>query len=333
MAATRPLVVVTSEPDGPVVRHRVLAFRDALLAAGIAVEVAAWTKAWLARRRVLERAEAAGHALVLSRLLKPADVTRLRERTRRLLFDFDDALPFRDSARGASLSPTRAERFRAIVTAADAVSCGNATLAALAERLGPRPTVLPTVVAVPDGPPALEPPLHPPIIGWIGSRSTMPYLEAKNVELAALVAMGHPFRLRVIADGLPTMPPGIPMEEVRWTADGEEKALDGIHLGFAPLSDDRWTRGKCGLKVVQMLARGRPVVASAIGVQCEQVRHGTTGFLGATGAELVDGMIALLVDPARRRKMGEAARDDARERWSVAAWTPRVVEYFERALA
>lgn len=333
VARARTLVVVTSDPTGPVVRHRVLAFREAAARAGIAIEVAAWGKPWLERRKVLERAEAAGHALVLSRLLRPADVDRLRVRVRRLLFDFDDALPYRDSARGATPSRTRIERFGAIVRAADAVTAGNAYLAGLAERAGVRATVLPTVVEVPDGPPTPEPPVPPPVVGWIGARATLGYLEGATVELAALVAMGHPFRLRVVADAAPTMPPGIPVELVPWTAQGADAALDGIHVGVAPLPDDAWTRGKCGLKVLQMLARGRPVVASAVGVQSEQVRHGETGIVARGGAEMVEGLLLLLRDPTARRRMGEAAREDVRARWSVAAWRDRVVAAWSSALA
>ena len=81
--------------------------------------------------------------------------------------------------------------------------------------------------------------------------------------MAAVVAMGHPFRLKVISDAFPTMPPGISVDETRWSAATEDTVLDEIHIGLGPLPDDAWTRGKCGLKVIQMLARGRPVVASA----------------------------------------------------------------------
>ena len=118
------------------------------------------------------------------------------------------------------------------------------------------------------------------------------------------------------------MPPGIPVENVPWTPVVEAEALDGMHVGVAPLPDDAWTRGKCGLKVVQMLARGRPVVASPVGVQAEQVRHGETGFLASTSEELVDALTTLFADDALRARLGAAAREDARARWSVEAWAP-----------
>lgn len=334
MTATRrrTLVVIASDPVGAVARHRALAFRPALERAGVTLEVHGWTKSWLARRRVLARAEESGYALVLSRLLSVADVERLRIRVRRLLFDFDDALPLRDSAAGASPSRTRIERFRAVVAAADAVSCGNPYLAALAERAGARPVVLPTVVEVGAGPRRPEPATPPHVVGWIGSRATLPYVERATVELAAVVALGNPFRLRIVADGTPTMPPGIPVERVQWTEAGEDEAIDGFHVGIAPLPDDPWTRGKCGLKVLQMLGRGRPVVASAVGVQHDQVRDGVTGVLAATKERFVEGLVALLRDEGLRRRMGEAAREDVRARWSVSAWAPQVVAHLVGAL-
>jgi hypothetical protein len=331
--ARRTVLALSSEPEGPVVRHRALLWRDALAQAGIALEVCPWPKDWIGRRAALARAEEAGHAWVLSRLLRRADVTRLRARVRRLVFDFDDALPWRDSSRGADLSPTRLERFKAVAGAADLVIAGNEHLAQVASRMGVRARVIPTCVETPVGHAEPEPDLPPFVLGWIGSRATLPYLERVTVPLAAVVAMGSPFRLRVVADAFPTMPPGIPVEEVRWTAEGEGPALDGIHVGLAPLPDDAWTRGKCGLKVLQCMARGRPVVASAIGVQARQVQHGVTGMLARDDAAFVDGVLALLTDHALRRRMGAAAREEVRARWSEAAWRDRVVATLAEALA
>ncbi len=328
MTRPRLLVVLSSDPRGPVVRHRWRAYADALQAAGVVLEVTSWPKDRLGRRAALHRAEIADGVVVSSRLLTRPDVRRLRRRAHRLAFDFDDALPFRDSARGAEASPTRRRRFRAIVEASDAVFAGNAYLAALAREAGADPVVLPTTVDVPDAPagPPPEPPARPAVVGWIGSRSTLPYLEAEWVTLSAVVASGKALRLRVIADRAPSLPPGIAVEHVPWTEEGWRAALERTHLGFAPLPDDAWTRGKCGLKVLLSMSVGRPVVASAVGVQAEQVRHGETGWLAGSREELLSGLLLLLDDPEARRRMGAAALEDVRARWSVCAWAPRVVD-------
>jgi hypothetical protein len=333
MSPRRKLLALSSDPLGPVMRWRVLPFREALAERGVSLEVAAWPKNPFARGRVLRRAQAAGAVLVSSRLLNLRDLRRLRRRVGRLLFDFDDALPYRDSQRGATRSRTRDRRFRALVRAADAVSAGNDHLADLAREAGRGAVVLPTVVSVSPGPPTPEPAPPPHVLGWIGSRATEPYLRAKTVPLAAVVALGRPFRLRVVCDVPPLMPPGIPVEHVPWSPEIEEPALDGIQVGIAPLPDDPWTRGKCGLKVLQMLARGRPVVASPVGVQARQVRPGETGFLARTPEEWVHALTTLFSDGALRARLGAAAKEDVRARWSVEAWTEAWVRHVEEALA
>lgn len=324
----RLVAVLTSDPDGPVVRHRWLAFADALEASGVVLEVVAWPKAVEGRRQALHRIEVADGAIVSSRLLRVRDVRAIRRRTPRLAFDFDDALLYRDSSRDARPSRTRRRRFRAILRASDAVFAGNEYLAAIASRAGREARILPTTVDVPgaNAPAAPEPEEGPPIIGWIGSRSTLPYLDEQWVTLSAVVASGRPIRLRVIADAPPTMPPGIAVETIAWTPHGWRDALAGIHLGLAPLPDDAWTRGKCGLKVLQMMSVGRPVVASAVGVQRHQVRHGHTGFLATSQEQLFEGLLTLIDDADLRRRMGRQALEDVRREWSVGVWAPRVVE-------
>jgi len=333
MAAPRLLAVISSDPSGPVVRHRWRAYETHLARAGVVLEVVPWPKRWTERRFALQRASAADGVVLSSRLPTVRDTRRLRRRARRLAFDFDDALPYRDSKRGATPSRTRGRRFRAIVRHADRVIAGNAFLEGLAREAGGAAVVLPTTVRVPAGEAAPEPRGEPMIIGWIGSRATLPYLEARAVVLSALVGSGRVLRLRVIADAVPTFPPGIILEPVPWEAATWRDALSGIHFGLAPLPDDPWTRGKCGLKILQMLSLGRPVVASAVGVQAEQVRHGETGFLATDRASFLEGIVQLMDDPEARRRMGAAGREDVRAHWSVEAWAPRVVREVEALLA
>ena len=329
MSSPRLLVVLSSDPEGPVVRHRWRAFAPSLAAAGVVLEVVDWPKDVAGRRHALHRVETADGAVVSSRLLAVGDTRAVRRRVPRLAFDLDDALWYCDSAGGARSTYNRRRRFRHLVRRADLVLAGNATLAELVARAGGAATVVPTVVEVPPGEPTAEPSMPPPVLGWIGSRATIPYLEAELVPLSGVVASGHPFRLRVVADAPPTLPPGIAVEVVPWTLDGWRSALAEIHLGLAPLPDDPWTRGKCGLKVLQVMSVGRPVVASAVGVQREQVEHGVTGYLAETHEDFLDGMLSLLEDESRRLQMGRAALDAVRVKWSVEAWAPRLVEAVE----
>jgi len=62
--------------------------------------------------------------------------------------------------------------------------------------------------------------------------------------------------------------------------------------------------------IVEAMYFGRPVVATAVGGSPEAVEDGVTGLLvrkNDAGA-LADAIITLLRDPARRERMGAAAR-------------------------
>jgi glycosyltransferase involved in cell wall biosynthesis len=82
---------------------------------------------------------------------------------------------------------------------------------------------------------------------------------------------------------------------------------------------------------LEAMAAGRPVVASRQGGLAEIVRHGETGFLVAPGnkAELARQTRLLLDDPDQSRRMGEAGRRRARDRFSAAALAARYAEIYD----
>ena len=80
-------------------------------------------------------------SVILQRKLLPVwQLAILRRNARHLVFDFDDAVLFRDSySRRGPYSLVRQERFAATVRAADTVIAGNDFLADCALRAGRQP--------------------------------------------------------------------------------------------------------------------------------------------------------------------------------------------------
>jgi glycosyltransferase involved in cell wall biosynthesis len=79
--------------------------------------------------------------------------------------------------------------------------------------------------------------------------------------------------------------------------------------------------------VLEAMATGLPIVASGVGGIPELVDNGRTGLLVRPGdsRDLADRLCELMADPARAARLGEAARSEARSRYSF----DRMVAAFE----
>ncbi len=82
--------------------------------------------------------------------------------------------------------------------------------------------------------------------------------------------------------------------------------------------------------VLEALACGTPVVATAVGGIPEQIRDGATGLLTPAGdaQAMAEAINALLDDPARRETMGHAAAADARARFDRRRMVADYLEWF-----
>jgi glycosyltransferase involved in cell wall biosynthesis len=155
------------------------------------------------------------------------------------------------------------------------------------------------------------------VIGWTGTFSSRPYLDAIAPVLRKL-AGERDFKLRVIGNFDYALP-GVDLEVVRWTAEGEVADLQAIDIGVYPLPMEDWVGGKSGLKAITYMMMGLPCVASAVGTTPLIIRDGENGLLVRTDEEWFDALRRLLDDPALRRRLGEQARKDAVAKYSTDA--------------
>ena len=128
----------------------------------------------------------------------------------------------------------------------------------------------------------------------------------------------------------------MPVINVEWREEIEAQELAAGGIGVSWLPDDMWSRGKCGLKVLQYMAAGLPVIANPVGVQAEMVRHGESGYLASTPDEWSAAVGRLMHDPSLRRHMGEAGRRRVEQDFSVAAgaaWWIDVLETLRAGFA
>jgi glycosyltransferase involved in cell wall biosynthesis len=327
----RVVALVESE-DHVCCRYRLAAFRTAFAAAGHRLDLRPVPRTTFGRLSIGRDTSDADAVIVQRKLLPRWAIGLLRQRVRRLLFDFDDALWLRDSyAPHGFDDPKRLRRFRATVAACDLVIAGNDFLAAEARRhtAPDRVVVIPTCVEPARYPVANHSPRDIVRLVWVGSHSTLRGLERFTHTLSAIGLAAPNVRLKLICDRFITVP-GLPVDECAWRAETEAAEIAAGDIGIAWVPDDPWSRGKCGLKILQYQAAGLPVIANPVGVQADMVRDGATGFVAATPEEWVSAVIRLAADAALRQRHGLNGRRQVEDCYSVAAGARRWLAALER---
>jgi glycosyltransferase involved in cell wall biosynthesis len=330
------VLALVQSPKHVCARYRLRAFAGALSEAGAALSVEPLARNCIVRVRQLRAARRADVVILQRKLLPRWQLAILRHSARRLVYDFDDAVYRRDSfSRKPPESRSRMRRFRATIAAADVVIAGNHFLAKQASMFGERALVhvIPTCVDARRYPQAA----HQRIGGdcrlaWIGQRSTLGYLSRAKPILELVAGELAGLRLRVISNAFPS-DCGMAIERRLWSASTEAADLAGADIGIAWLPDDEWSRGKCGLKVLQYMGAGLPVVADAVGVHREMIVDGQTGFLVTEPGEWAERISALARAPELRRRMGRQARERVCAGWGVDRWAPRFVSLLREAHA
>lgn len=96
---------------------------------------------------------------------------------------------------------------------------------------------------------------------------------------------------------------------------GYYETLD-FDIGLAPLAGRVFDASKSPIKCLEYAARGIPCIATDCGVYRSFIRHGENGFLVREEHEWLKFLSILASDDGLRAKMGDQAREDARN-WTI----------------
>jgi glycosyltransferase involved in cell wall biosynthesis len=253
------------------------------------------------------------------------------------VIDFDDAWFLRyQELRLAPLRWLLGDKIDVLMRDSAAVVVGNDYLAEHARGAGaPRIDIIPSTIDLDRyGATASVPAVQaraPIVIGWIGTPVTVRYLARLEPVFRRLAGDG--IVVRIVGAQVPAAWAGLPAESVPWSEADEVAEIAKFDIGLMPIDDGEWERGKCGYKALQVMAMGRPVVASMVGANCSIFRHGHNGFLARTHDDWFSALQLLAGDPVLRGRIGAAARETVEADYSLASQAPRLIGVLDQALS
>ncbi len=304
------LLILSNNLNRAGFRQRIGVYIDILQANGIDCEVAQLPAGSLARLKLFRRAVDFDAVLLHKKGLNPFDSFCLRRYSKRLIYHFDDAIMYSDKTPECD-SRSHLVRFRRSVKLADMVITGSSYLSEHALKFNPNVTVLASGIKTNDYKIDHRYEKDDKIcLVWIGSKSTLSYLEQIKPVLEEVGSRFDNVVLRIICDDFFDLQ-NMQVEKRQWSEETRAFNLATSDIGLAPLPDNRFARGKCSFKVLEYAAAGLPIVASPVGTNADYVRDGITGLLATNTQEWVDRISRLIEDPQLRKKMGQEGRTHA----------------------
>ncbi len=265
------------------------------------------------------------------RLLSPLEFYWIRKKSSKVLFDLDDAIMYRSSSSPRPHSLSRWLKFRWMVKGSDVVTTGNQFLKNEVLKVDPRKKVflIPTCIDMNLYPKKKEISHREEIIlGWIGTKGNLKYLKKLEPVFGAIHERFPQAKLKVVSNDFYDSS-YLPIIKKPWRLEDENEDLVSFDIGLMPLNDDLWSRGKCGLKIVQYLSVGVPVVCTPVGINSDIIKDGENGFWATSEREWVDRLSVLIQDERLRHQMGLKGIEMVEREYSLAVTCEKFFQVLE----
>jgi glycosyltransferase involved in cell wall biosynthesis len=232
---------------------------------------------------------------------------------------------FRSPADGGGISFKRQRTFARITRYSDVIIAGNQYLKLKALPYNENITIIPTAIdtdryTTKDYGRNKE----KVTIGWIGSKSSLPFLKELIPAFNQLASQCNSIELKIICNVFFDCD-RMPVIKKMWALEDENTDLQDIDIGLAPLPDHEWTRGKCATKLLQYLSVGIPVVCSPVGIHNEIIEEGRNGLFAASIQEWVEKIALLSGNKEMRKRIGLEGKKTVEDSYSLRANIPKFI--------
>ncbi len=300
------LLVISNNPNRASFRQRIGIYLDSLRADGINCEFAKLPTNEAGRARLFMQAKKFDAVFLHKKRLNFIDAILLRRFAKKIIYDFDDAVMYNEN-NPESRNSQRRRSFKRTARLADLIIAGNSYLAEHAALFNNNVQILPTgldIKAYDINKPESNGKIR---LAWVGSKSTLKYLEDIKDALEQTGRLYKNVILRIICDKFIDFR-NLKVEKVTWRLEGQYSALRECDIGLAPLPDNNFTKGKCGFKILQYQAAGLPVIASPVGMNTKLIEDGKAGLFASDITQWTEKISILIENAELRKKLADAAK-------------------------
>jgi len=321
----------------PSTRFRVKQYLRYFTDDGITCEVKSIPHAFYKRFKLFKGLRDYDAVIIQKKLFSSFELSRIKKSNKNIIYDFDDLVtvlhPMHELTNKRIKRMKRNEkRFVATLKESHGVIAGNTFLKDIACTHNDNVFIVPTPVETRDLPTKEPSSTDELVIGWIGTKSNLFYLDHFKNVWSEIANRFPKVSLKIVCNE-PYENDEINVINKPWRADEETDDLLSFDIGIMPLTEDDWSKGKCGFKLLQYMAVGLPTVASSIGTNCEITTDGVDGFLAGTDQEWIDKLSSLVEDSELRKKMAANARKLVDERYSVSICKDLLVKAIRETIA
>lgn len=235
----------------------------------------------------------------------------------RYLLEFDDAIYL-----------THPHKFRKMLRNASGIIAGNKILGDFARRYHEHVHLIPTVLDTDTFRPSEKTPHNLIRIGWSGLEYNFKYVQMLEQVFLKLLER-YPIEIVILSGSRPNNF-GFPFRFVEWDPNREVDQMSQFDIGIMPLTSDEWTRGKCGMKLLQYMSLEVPSVATPVGVVEEILEDGVNGFYARTLSDWERVLSELIPNVEVRKRTSEQGRRTVVERYSLKVWFPKLLQIYRQ---
>ena len=310
----------------PSSRIRVLNLLPYMNDYGIDAEVSSYPKSMGEKIKLFFSLKNFDVVFLQKKLVTSFDLYFIRKFSKKLIFDFDDAIFINDDRANNFENKRKENRFKKIIEKSDVIIAGNPYLSDRAKAFNKNVFILPSAVFTDEIPVKIKSrnTNEPLILGWVGGGSNLHHL---NLVIPALKQISDkiPFILRVISNEK-FQSDGLKIENIKWDLKTQDYEISLFDVGLMPIPKNPWTEGKCSYKALQYMAAGVVPVATRFGFNCHVIDDKKDGFLFDSEEEFIKIIEFIYDNPDIAYEMGKKAREKVIKNYSVNIISKKLAE-------